>query len=180
MGSAVAWYELEPGFAANFHLTETGEYFGSSNSSRDISNDIDLTHLKQLRRGADALVVGGATARAEGYKPTPRHKTYVFSRHPKVDGLEYLSFASDEELSGYIAFLKNSHGRVLSECGPSLLNKLLSLREVDALFLTVTFLDGPNRASAEYVARRVLDLDGYKIVKYDSQENSALMLWRRA
>jgi len=178
--STFDWYETEPGFAANFHLTETGAYYGSTQSSRDISNDVDLAHLKQLRVGVDALVVGGSTARAEGYSASKRFKTYVFSHMPQSSGLEQLTFASDKQLVEILAVLKESHPRILSECGPALLNKFLTHGAVDQLFLTVTFASLPNRASAEQVANRVLSLGSYRIAKFSVLKNSALMLWRRA
>jgi riboflavin biosynthesis pyrimidine reductase len=178
--SPVDWYETQPGFAANFHLTETGAYYGSTKSSRDISNEVDLAHLKQLRAGADAVVIGGATARAEGYKPSSKFKTYVFSRKPQSTQLEHLSFDNEDQLLEQLAFLKSSHSRVLSECGPSLLNKFLDLGAVDQLFLTVSFDSVPSRQSAEHVAKRVLSLDSYQVARFSMLENSALMLWRRA
>jgi len=176
----VEWYEVEPGFAANFHVTDLGDYFGANHSSRDISNEVDLAHLKQLRAGIDALVIGGSTARAEGYRASKRFKTYVFSHKPQSSGLEQLTFASDKQLLEQMAVLKRSHPRILSECGPALLNKFLTLGEVNQLFLTVTFAGLPNRASAEQVANRVLSLGSYRIAKFSALKNSALMLWRRA
>lgn len=176
----VAWYELEPGFSANFHLTESGDYFGENHSSRDISNEVDLAHLIKLRSQADAIVVGGATARAESYKPSKRFETYVISSQPQAAELHRIAFAGDAELSAQILTVKAKHARVLSECGPALLNKFLQLGALDELFLTVSFTDKPSRSAAEKSAHSVLKLDGYQLEHFEIIQNSALTSWRRA
>ncbi|CAB4612283.1 MAG: hypothetical protein F2590_02585 [Actinobacteria bacterium] len=180
MDNLLSWYQLEPGLAANFHLTEGGEFFGSNRSSRDISNAVDLNHLKKLRSQADAIVVGGSTARAEGYKPSENFKTYVFSHRLQGAGLHQLEFSNDDQLSEQLSNLKELHQRILCECGPSLLNKFLSLQRIDQLFLTVTFGETTNADTAEQIANRVLRLDGYRLDRYEAVESSALTLWRRA
>jgi riboflavin biosynthesis pyrimidine reductase len=180
MVETVAWYELEPGFAANFHLNEAGNYFGKTGSSRDISNEIDLAHLIKLRSQADAIVVGGETARIEGYKPSTRFETYVFTSLPTHTELRPLKFSGDAELSDRLSELKALHNRVLSECGPSLLNQFLKLGEIDQLFLTVTFEGKPDPLAVEDIAKSVLALDRYEIARYEPIQNSALTMWRRA
>jgi riboflavin biosynthesis pyrimidine reductase len=176
----VAWYELEAGFSANFHLTESGDYFGENHSSRDISNEVDLAHLIKLRSQADAIVVGGATARAESYKPSKRFETYVISSQPQAAELHRIAFAGDAELSAQILTLKAKHARVLSECGPALLNKFLQLGALDKLFLTVSFQNQPSRNAAQKSAESVLELDGYRLENFEIIQNSALTSWRRA
>jgi riboflavin biosynthesis pyrimidine reductase len=178
--TTVSWYELEPGLAAKFHMTEHGNFFGVNRSSRDISNEVDLAHLIKLRSQADALIVGGATARAESYRPSKRFETYVFTTQPQNTDLKSLAFKNDEDLRKRIAEVTSAHKRVLSECGPRLLNKMLRLGLVNQLFLTVTFAEGPNRFSTEKSARLLLELDGYNLDKFEVVGNSALTLWRRA
>jgi riboflavin biosynthesis pyrimidine reductase len=178
--SAVAWYELQPGFAANFHITEDGKYFGANKTSRDISNEVDLAHLKKLRSQADAVVIGGSTARSEGYKKSKNFETYVFTRGPNDGELHALHFSCEAELVSHIANLKSIHKRVLSECGPALLNKFLELRAVDQLFLTVTFTGVPTQQSTERIASQVLRLSEYQIEQFEAIENSAVTFWRRA
>lgn len=180
MKSAVAWYELKPGFAANFHLTEEGKYFGANKTSRDISNEVDLAHLKKLRSQADAVVIGGSTARSEGYKRSKTFETYVFTRGPNDAELHSLHFSNEAELVGHIASLKSLHTRVLSECGPALLSKFLELRALDQLFLTVSFTGVPTQQSTERIASQVLSLGEYQIAQFDAIDNSAVTLWRRA
>lgn len=176
----VAWYQLEPGFSANFHMTENGEYFGQNHSSRDISNEVDLAHLIKLRSQTNALVVGGSTARAEDYKPSKRFETYVFSSQPQLPELHRLEFSSDAELVAQITALKAKHTRVLSECGPTLLNKFLQLDAIDQLFLTVSFHDKPSRTTAEKTAQLELELNGYCLKNFEVIQNCALTSWRRA
>ena len=180
MKSAVAWYELKPGFAANFHITEDGKYFGANKTSRDLSNEVDLAHLKKLRSQADAVVIGGSTARNEGYKKSKNFETYVFTRGPNDGELHALHFSSEAELVGHIANLKSIYTRVLSECGPALLNKFLELGVVDQLFLTVTFIGVPTQQSIERIAGQVLRLGEYQIEQFEAIDNSAVTLWRRA
>ncbi len=178
--TTVSWYALEPGLAANFHLTEHGKFFGANLSSRDISNEVDLAHLIKLRSQADALLVGGATARAEGYRPSKRFDTYVFTTQPQNTELNPIKFDNDDGLVEQVGDVTSAHKRVLSECGPALLNKMLRLGLVNQLFLTVTFADEPNKFSTEKSARNLLELDGYDLDKFEVVRHSALTLWRRA
>jgi riboflavin biosynthesis pyrimidine reductase len=178
--TTVSWYELEPGLAANFHMTEHGNFFGVNRSSRDISNEVDLAHLIKLRSQANALIVGGATARAESYRPSERFETYVFTTQPQNTELNPIEFDNDADLVKRVGEIISAHKRVLSECGPTLLNKMLRLGLVNQLFLTVTFTEGPSRIGAEKSARLLLELDGYNLDKVEVVGNSALTLWRRA
>jgi riboflavin biosynthesis pyrimidine reductase len=178
--TTVSWYALEPGLAANFHLTEHGKFFGTNRSSRDISNEVDLAHLIKLRSQADALLVGGATARAEGYRPSKRFDTYVFTTQPQNTDLNPIKFDNDDGLVEQVGDVTSAHKRVLSECGPALLNKMLRLGLVNQLFLTVTFADEPNKFSTEKSARNLLELDGYDLDKFEVVGHSALTLLRRA
>ncbi|MEY3662603.1 MAG: RibD C-terminal domain [Actinomycetota bacterium] len=178
--TTVSWYVLEPGLAANFHLTEHGKFFGANLSSRDISNEVDLAHLIKLRSQADALLVGGATARAEGYRTSKRFETYVFTTKPQNTELNPIEFDNDDGLVKRVGEVISAHKRVLSECGPALLNKLLELGLVNQLFLTVSFAEGPNKFSTEKSARNLLELDSYNLDKFEVVGNSALTLWRRA
>jgi riboflavin biosynthesis pyrimidine reductase len=178
--TTVSWYVLEPGLAANFHLTEHGKFFGVNRSSRDISNEVDLAHLIKLRSQADALLVGGATARAERYQPSKRFETYVFTTQPQKTDLSPIEFENDEGLVKRVGEVISAHKRVLSECGPALLNKMLRLGLVNQLFLTVSFAEGPNQFSTEKSARLLLELDGYNLDNFEVVGNSALTLWRRA
>ena len=177
---AAKWYTLEPGLSAIFHLTESGDYFGTNGSSRDISNAVDLAHLLKLRSVADAIVVGGETSRVEKYFPSNRFETYVFSRRPQPDGLHRLEFSDNRDLTEQLMDLKAQHKRLLSECGPTLLNRLLDLSVIDVLFLTVTFRAKPNTSVAEQIARRALWLDGYQLDQYELIQNSMVSAWRRA
>lgn len=50
-------------------MTINGAYAGSSGRSRDISSEVDRALLAELRRDADAVIIGGETMRAERYSP---------------------------------------------------------------------------------------------------------------
>lgn len=174
------WYSLEPGLSAIFHLTESGDYFGANGSSRDLSNAVDLAHLIKLRSQVDAILVGGETSRVEKYVPSKRFESYVFSKRPQQDGLHRLEFSDNRDLTQQLMDLKAQHKRLLSECGPTLLNRLLDLCVIDVLFLTVTFRSEPNMSVAEQIARRVLWLEGYQLDKFELIQNSMVSAWRRA
>lgn len=161
-------------------MTENGQFFGVNGSSRDISNEVDLAHLIKLRSQADALLVGGATARAEDYRPAKRFETYVFTTQPQSTDLSPIEFDNDDGLVERVGEVISKHKRALSECGPALLNKMLRLGLVNQLFLTVSFAEEPNKFSAEKSAELLLELDGYNLDKFEVVGNSALTLWRRA
>ena len=114
-----------------------GEYVDGNGSSRSISSSIDRKHLIHLRSQAEAVVTGGVTARAEGYSPTSRFETYVFSRKPVSSGLHRLSFSSSESLRLVFSGLQKKHSRILVEAGPELLNIFLAEHLIDTLFMSV-------------------------------------------
>lgn len=54
---------------ANMIATLDGGATGPDGRSGTINNDVDFAVFSTLRRGADVVVVGAGTARAEGYSP---------------------------------------------------------------------------------------------------------------
>ena len=135
--SLAGFYNLDLPVSANFVLRCTGEYFDSKGSSRGTSNAIDRNHLVHLRSQAGAVVTGGTTARIEGYLPSSKFKTYVFSRSESLAGLSVLAFEGRQELLGIFELLCQENERVLVEVGPVLLNEFLLTGVIDTLFCTV-------------------------------------------
>ena len=58
-----------PWLRANMIATLDGSATGPDGRSGTINNDVDNAVFRTLRRGADVVVVGAGTARAEGYSP---------------------------------------------------------------------------------------------------------------
>jgi riboflavin biosynthesis pyrimidine reductase len=127
------------GVRANFIVDEAGNY-EVSGSSRGLGNDTDRELLIHLRSLADAVIVGGNTARIEKYRPTARFQTYVFSKnaHGIEPDLNILAFDSAKDLSKIFDELRARHPRLLVEAGPSLVSQLLEIGVIDELCLTVT------------------------------------------
>ncbi|MGB4690618.1 MAG: dihydrofolate reductase family protein [Candidatus Nanopelagicales bacterium] len=57
--------------------TLDGAYFGPDGSSKSLSNPRDRDVLLELRRGAEVVLVGAATIRAERYKPMKSNAVVV-------------------------------------------------------------------------------------------------------
>lgn len=137
-GSDIAvFYNLDKPVSTNFVMRCNGEYVDANGSSRNISSPIDRKHLIHLRSQTEAVVTGGATALAEGYSPTSRFETYVFSRKPVSSGLHRLIFSSSESLRLVFSRLQKKHSRILVEAGPELLNIFLAEHLIDTLFMSV-------------------------------------------
>ena len=67
--SVEALLKLPPAVTLSLVLSLDGQLAGPDHSSRSISGPEDLHWLRTLRASADAVIVGAATAAAEGYKP---------------------------------------------------------------------------------------------------------------
>jgi len=134
------FYILDKPVSANFVIDCQGHFADSRGSSRGISNDVDRNHLSLLRRQADAIVTGGATARVEKYAPSTQYVTYVFTTQELVPGLIARRFGNGQRLVGIFGDIASSHAHVLVEAGPKLLKQLFAENLIDTLFLTVTHL----------------------------------------
>ncbi|MFM5905443.1 MAG: dihydrofolate reductase family protein [Micrococcales bacterium] len=77
--STTVWPEF--GFVANLVANGQGEFWGSTGSSRDISNEVDLAALVGLRRSADGVLVTATTARKEKYRGSRNVSLAIVSRN---------------------------------------------------------------------------------------------------
>ncbi|GAB7002838.1 hypothetical protein JCM18899A_03090 [Nocardioides sp. AN3] len=137
-----AWPD-EPWLRANMVSTVDGAAQGADGRSGSINNAADKVVFDELRAGADVIVVGAGTARAEGYGPAGRPLVVVGSALPAklVDDPDTrLSAGGDaESLRGLIDGLRaEGLRRILCEGGPSLLGGLLRAGLVDEVCCTVT------------------------------------------
>ena len=114
----------------------------SNNSSKALSSKRDRERFHNLRKMADAILIGGNSARNEPYGSTPiplfvisksqsiseissNEKAKIFNRNPKdaVDAIRKLGFKT-----------------LLFEGGPNLLLDLIN--EIDELYITISTATG--------------------------------------
>lgn len=124
---------LSTGVTLSLVVSLDGQLCGTDGSSRSISGPEDLDWLRRLRAASDAVVVGRATALAEGYRPIVTRAEYARERtqaglreHPE---LVQLSRADDAP-----AVIRALGPRVLLEAGVRLHTALAGC--VDRLWLS--------------------------------------------
>jgi riboflavin biosynthesis pyrimidine reductase len=171
---------LTEGLNANFVTDAEGRFVGNTGSSRDISSPEDRAKLIELRKRADAVVVGGNTARLENYQPTKRFVTYVATRQAAPSGLTRLHEGSDAELVSTIRSLTSKHQRIICEAGPTLLNLLLKAAVVDRLFVSIVGADKLSIHDAVTSISKVLDVGNYVIDELEAVDQTVFTRWRRA
>lgn len=132
-----------PWLRVNMITTLDGAATGDSGRSGSINNAVDQQVFDRLRALADVIVVGGGTARVEGYGPADR-PIVVVSRSGEVpEGLRGAPPGSVlvEPLGDAAAFKRGLADRgwssILCEGGPSLLRDLLAAGVVDELCTTI-------------------------------------------
>jgi len=132
-----------PWLRVNMVATVDGSAQGPDGLTGSINNEVDRELFQQLRRSADVVLVGGGTARAEGYRPASV-PIVVVSRSGVLpptlagaDGVSVVPGGGAEELRATVADL-HAAGRqhVLCEGGPALLHDLLAAGLVDELCTT--------------------------------------------
>lgn len=124
---------LPAGVTLSLVVSLDGQLCGPDGSSRSLSGPEDLDWLRRLRAAADAVVVGRATAVAEGYRPIVTRPKYRDARmaaglreHPE---LVLVSRADD-----VAAVLRGLGPRVLLEAGVRLHTALAA--HVDQLWVS--------------------------------------------
>jgi riboflavin biosynthesis pyrimidine reductase len=106
--------------------------------SAGLSSVADRSRFHALRGGCDAILVGGATARSEPYRKTPK-PLFILTRdsdlelsHPDA----HLLNLGPVEAIGLIR--ESGHNRILMESGANLLRQFLALDLLDGIHLTIT------------------------------------------
>jgi riboflavin biosynthesis pyrimidine reductase len=169
-------YEFTDQVVANFVTTGFGDFKDEHGSSRGIGNEIDRNVLIHLRSRARAVLIGGETARVEGYKRDQRFKTFVLSDRDvqKDDGLHRFKAGSDAELKLSIDSICAEHHGLLVEAGPSLVSKLVRLQLIDILCLTVVHpIDDPAQ-----LLKTLFGIDTAHLQSSQKLENTLLTIWR--
>lgn len=136
-----------PWLRANMVATVDGSAQGPDGLTGSINNEIDQQVFQALRRSADVILVGGGTARAEGYGPvdTPIVVVSASGALPETmrgapPGKIRLHHGGDaDDLRGLIKQLHDEgYEHILCEGGPSLLGDLVRAGLVDELCATIT------------------------------------------
>lgn len=142
-------YAVPPGrrgeswLRVNMVSTVDGAATGDSGRSGSINNAVDKEVFDHLRSVADVIVVGGGTARVEGYRPTDRPIVVVSRRDEAPETLRGAPLGSVlvERVDDPVAFRQSLVDRgwrnILCEGGPSLLRDLLVAGVVDELCTTI-------------------------------------------
>lgn len=141
-----AWPE-GPWLRANMVSTVDGSAQGADGLTGSINNEIDKAVFHELRRTADVIVVGGGTARAEGYSAveTPIVVVSASGALPQTmrgapEGSIRLHHGGDaDDLRGLVKELHDEgYEHILCEGGPALLGDLVRAGVVDELCATIT------------------------------------------
>ena len=114
-----------------------------SNNSLGISSAADRAAFLARRRTFDAIIIGGNTARNEGYSRSPV-PLVIISRSPISPVPENeLAHLWNMSVSGAIKRAsKEFGGNILIEAGASIVNELLEGNLIDSFFLSVTPASG--------------------------------------
>jgi riboflavin biosynthesis pyrimidine reductase len=143
IGEADWSWPTGPWTRANMVSSIDGAATGADGLSGSINNAADRAVFQQLREGADAIIVGAGTARAEGYRGAGKPLIVIGHSIPAeladADGVRLRPGGDAEALRALIAEL-HSEGltSLLTEGGPSLLGDLVRAGLVDELCLTFT------------------------------------------
>ena len=83
---AAGEYAWPAGFwvRANLVASDAGQTSGTSGTSIDLTSAEDRELLRRIRQDCDALIVGAASIRAEGWHLPPRAHTHVVSRGSRL------------------------------------------------------------------------------------------------
>jgi riboflavin biosynthesis pyrimidine reductase len=137
-----AIYLNPPRTRANLVQARDGAFIDTNGSSRGISNERDRQLLLELRKLADVVVTDGETARLEDYRIPRDCDLAVITRkgfEPRTSASEktYLELRKTPEAS-IRKLLLAGYRRILVECGPQLVAKMIAGQLIDQLCLTNT------------------------------------------
>lgn len=148
-----------------------GQLCGPDGSSRSISGPEDLDWLRCLRAAADAVVVGRATAEAEGYRPIVTRAEYREARlaagMPEHPELVIVSRADD-----VAAVIRGLGPRVLLEAGVRLHTAMAE--QVDRIWVSHSPTMVGDRGAAF-----ALPLDGFALAERWLGEEFAFSRYER-
>lgn len=118
---------------ANLVVAEDGSTT-SGGSSIGLTTQRDRQRFHALRSSADLIIVGGSTARREPYEKTP--VTLLVVTRGELDGRAKRNPLARAFKGGIVEAIQSSSGRILLECGRTLLAEAVDSGLVDELHFT--------------------------------------------
>ena len=111
--------------------------------SKGLSFPEDRARFHEIRAEADAILIGGNTARLEPYASTPV-PLFILTRAASIPETSQNPHVTlmNTDLATALAILKTTHSAILIEAGPSLVFEGLSKKLIDTLYLSISELDG--------------------------------------
>lgn len=178
---------------ANLVTSHSGDIAGSSGTSADLTNPEDRRLLRLIRQDCDALIVGAASIRAEGWHLPPHGHTHVVSRGsalpwdscPNVSRVTEWQGRANETLAALLTrvvshLAATGSASILCEGGLATVQALAEANLLDELCLTVT---GGTRASLDRVIYAILpDPVGWSLESLRESDNDSTIfsVWRCA
>ena len=165
---AAGAYAWPAGFwiRANLVTSDSGQSSGASGTSLDLTTSQDRSLVRLIRRDCDALIVGAASIRAEGWHLPPRAQTHVVSRGaplpwetcPDASRVTEWKARPHEGLSALLArvletLASSGAESVLCEGGIATVRALAQNQLLDELCLTVR---GTSQTDVERAMRGIL------------------------
>ena len=154
---------------SNLVASDSGQTSGTSGTSSDLTSVEDRNLLRRIRQDCDALIVGAASIRAEGWHLPPRAHTHVVSRGstlpwetcPDASRVTEWSALPHEALSTLVTRVVDdvaSRGAtsILCEGGVATVRALAQANHLDELCLSVR---GTSRADVERAMNGILPDD---------------------
>jgi len=120
-------------------------------NSEGITSAVDRKRFLARRRKSDCLIIGGNTARSDGYAKTPIPLVILSRSRPKLLAINPAAHWWNLSPADAIIRAQRDFGeKILVEAGISIISELLSLGLIDQLELSVTPVQGgDNRLSAD-------------------------------
>lgn len=188
-------YSWPAGFwvRANLVASRSGETVGPSGTSIDLTSGEDRSLLRLIRQDCDALIVGAASIRAEGWHLPPHGHTHVVSRGVTLpwDSCPDASRVTEWQSQAYetlpellmrvVTFLAATGSTsILCEGGLSTVRGLAEVNRLDELCLTVT---GTSRADVDRAMQAILpNATGWSLANLREADDGSTIfsIWRCA
>ena len=188
-------YSWPAGFwvRANLVASGSGETVGASGTSIDLTSGEDRSLLRLIRQDCDALIVGAASIRAEGWHLPPNGHTHVVSSGSTLpwDSCPDASRVTEWQgqdgetlpnlLSRVVTHLATTGSTsILCEGGLATVRALAEVNRLDELCLTVT---GTPRADVDRAMQAVLpNATGWSLANLREADDGSTIfsIWRCA
>jgi len=133
---------MAPRFAANLVVGSDGSTT-LEGSSAGLSTSVDRKRFHELRKGFDAILIGGNTAAHEPYATTPLPLIVLSSKPLSGQAAKNpQAIAWNKPMFDAISDASNIYGRVLIEAGPTILREAITTGLVSDLYLTISPISG--------------------------------------